>query len=173
VRTQLAKNILLGRTAAGVTQDWLAEASGVSRATIAQLESAATDCRLTTLTDIARALGVSPILMLLQHTEISSLATWIAPTALDKLVRSLAPGELEQMNALRASGLQKSLMRVAQIAVEAVRHVGFDSRAAAIGASIGSGILPGLGTAVGTLVGVLLEDHGRVDGTTMADGMGI
>lgn len=173
VRTQLAKNLLLARSAAGFTQDVLAEHSGVSRATIAQLESATTDCRLTTLTDIALAFEVSPIVLLLQEVEIASLATWVSRTALSRLLEQIPESEIRTMNTLRRSGLQKNLTRVAQLAVQAVRRGGYTSRAAAVGAAIGAGILPGMGMAVGTLVGVLLEKHHQPHDGSVTDGSGI
>jgi len=48
------------RKAAGLTQDQLAERSGISQAQISQLERGTWEPRLGTLISLARALGVAP-----------------------------------------------------------------------------------------------------------------
>jgi transcriptional regulator with XRE-family HTH domain len=172
-RAQVAKNLWLSRYAAGITQDALAESSGISRATIAQIESGATDCRLATLTDISHALGVSPIVMMLREQEIGCLRELISPAQVERILSRLSPDDLAMMEALRVSGLQKNITRAAQIGINAARAAGYVSRGAAVGAAIGSILSPGLGTAICGLVGTLLEFRPGESAATVADGEGI
>lgn len=172
-RTQLARNLVLARSALTLTQDTLATSSGVSRATIAQLESASTDCRMSTLTDISAALSISPMLLLLREPDIHACAKFLQKTSVDRILSNLPAAELKQMWTLRDSGLQRNLLRVGRFGIAAARAAGFDSSGAAIGASIGSVLLPGLGTAVGAVFGSVL---GKVDGigsATHENGSGI
>jgi transcriptional regulator with XRE-family HTH domain len=55
---RVAKNLVVRRHAAGLTQQQLADSAGISRATVHLIESGQSDPRLSTLDLIGRALGV-------------------------------------------------------------------------------------------------------------------
>ncbi len=148
VKATLAKNVALARSAASFTQAELAEAAGVSRATIAQIESGAGEPRLSTLVDIATALGTSPVLLLIGKNELDALisVTGNAPVEL------LSEEEVEKMKRLIASGLRRQRLQAAELGASAARAVGLS----AVGAAIGSVLLPGVGTAIGAGIGAFL-----------------
>lgn len=70
----LARNLVAARSAAGLTQQMLAKRSGISRATIAQIEAGDSDPRQSTIAFLAAALGVSPIALILSPREAAALA---------------------------------------------------------------------------------------------------
>ena len=145
-KATLAKNLSLARSANGLTQMDLADAASVSRATITQLEGGDGDPRLSTIVDLATALGTSPILLLMGEDELRAIAT--VPRT-DNLV---SDEEVEQMRRMVASGLQKQRLQAGRLGADAARAAGLS----AVGAAIGSVLMPGIGTAVGAAVGAFL-----------------
>lgn len=168
LRVQIARNLIVARGALGVTQDELSERSGISRATIAQIESGQADFRLSTLADLARALRVSPVLLLLGQADLESLLSFVHRPLVEPLLSRLTPTQIQQMQRLKDSGLQKNLVRAGRVGAEAAGAAGFRSVGAVVGAGIGSTLIPGLGTAVGTALGAKLVGrphwHDEVEG---------
>ena len=157
----VARNLILARSALDVTQDRLATISKVSRATIAQIESGNSDARLGTLADIAAALKISPALLLLRPAEITALFHFVRQSAVERILAKLSPQQITRMNELRQTGFQKDLFRVAHAGIAAAQTAGFKTPGAVVGAGIGSTILPGLGTAVGAVLGGALDGGAR------------
>ncbi len=158
IRDQLARNLVLARVALGVTQDQLAERAGVSRAAIAQIEAGASDCRLNTLTELASALKISPVLLLLRPVDLNAVSQFLHTAAVQQIFNRLSAADIQQMHRLRETGLQKNLNRIVHAGVAAAEAAGFLSPGAAVGAGIGSVIQPGAGTAIGALYGLILGD---------------
>jgi transcriptional regulator with XRE-family HTH domain len=153
----LAKNLVLARNARGTTQDKLAEESGVSRATIAQIESGESDPRLSTIVDLAAALGVSPLLLLLSERELAAIAKLVQDeTFVSRISADISADDVERMRRLIQSGLQKGQKRAAEIGANAAQAAGLAAGGAAVGAAIGTLLFPGLGTAIGAALGSLL-----------------
>jgi transcriptional regulator with XRE-family HTH domain len=151
----LAKNLVAARVIAGLTQHDLAAAAGVSRATIAQLETGFSDPRLSTVVDIARALGIAPIVLLSGTEEVEALAK-LANDGADGRP-SVPPADLIRMRDYVASGMLKDRIRAARVGATVARG-GVDAPpGVAVTAGIFSATSPGRGTVVGAQLGKLLQ----------------
>lgn len=150
----LAKNLLAARLIAGLTQHDLAAASGVSRATIAQLETGICDPRLSTVVDLSKALGVSPLVLLAGAADVHALAALPADLAARPV--TLAETDLARMRHLLGSGMLKDRGRAARLGAVVARANGGAEGGAAVTAGLFSAYLPGGGTAAGTAFGRLL-----------------
>lgn len=170
---RVAKNLTLARASLDVTQEELAENSGVARATIAQIEAGASDARVGTLHDLASALKISPLLLLIHANDLTSIARWVNRSALAQVLDQLLPAEIERLNRLRETGLRKDLVRVAKAGVAAAEAAGFTSPAAVAGAGIGSTVAPGIGTAIGALLGAALDPEQEKQASLLEGGEGI
>ncbi|MCX5658747.1 MAG: helix-turn-helix transcriptional regulator [Planctomycetota bacterium] len=170
---QIARNLILARHALGVTQEELAASSGVSRATIAQIESGGSDFRLSSLLDIAQALGISPALLFVRAGDIASVGRFVRQASVDRVLGTLPAADVDRMKQWRSTGLQKDLFRVVHSAADAAQTAGYSSAGAAVGAGIGSAESPGLGTAIGTLLGAALDRGRDVVPGVVEDGEGI
>jgi transcriptional regulator with XRE-family HTH domain len=150
----LGKNLVVARIIAGMTQHELASASYVSRATIAQLETGSSDPRLSTIVELAHALRLSPIFLLLGAVEIQALAE--LPNQLESVAKLISPENVYRMKELVESGLLKDRLRAARLGASVARTHG-ETGIAPITAALFSAFLPGAGTSVGTILGRLLK----------------
>ena len=144
---------MAARIANHMTQKELACASGVSRATIAQIESGESDPCLSSIAALARALRTSPMMLLLEPGVLS----YDVVEKLQKRIETVnVPQEIiEKINAF----IDASSRRVRQgIIKEVIRSLGVGG-GAAVGAAIGSVLLPGTGASAGAALGGLLEEH--------------
>lgn len=153
VQDTLARNLSAARGALGMSQDQLATAAGVSRATVNQLEGGASangDPRLSTVVSLASALGISPVILLLGRDELDAIAE--APKSKEvKDVRShLTAEELGTMRRLLRSGVAKNRAKAVEMGTSAAATAGMTAIAAA---AIGTALLPGIGTAIGAVIG--------------------
>jgi transcriptional regulator with XRE-family HTH domain len=152
----LAKNLVVARLAAGFTQQELALAADVSRATIAQIETGYSDPRLSTIVDLAEALGIAPILLLTGTPEVLALTALRAQTGGTGLLE-VSPHDQARMTHLANTGMLKDRVRAAQVGAAIARAAGKASPAV-VAAAIFSAIHPGPGTTVGALLGELAEN---------------
>jgi transcriptional regulator with XRE-family HTH domain len=152
IDSTLAKNLVAARLIAGLTQHQLASAAGVSRATIAQLETGCSDPRLSTIVDLARALGLAPIVLLAGTPEVEAFA-FLVEACDDPPRLRVSPADLARLHDYLASGLLKDRLRAARLGAAIALSTDPDSPAVAITAGLFSAALPGVGTAVGALLG--------------------
>ncbi|ATB29950.1 helix-turn-helix domain-containing protein [Melittangium boletus] len=148
VRDTLARNLSAARSALGLSQDQLAAAGGVSRATINQLEGAEGDPRLSTLVGLSAALGVSPVFLLLGRDELDAIAKAPGSKEAKKVQAYLTPEELDTMRRLLRSGVAKNRAKAVAIGSMAAVTAGVTAGSLAA-AAIGTALLPGIGTAIG------------------------
>jgi transcriptional regulator with XRE-family HTH domain len=156
----LAKNLVVARLAAGLTQQELAAAADVSRATIAQIETGYSDPRLSTIVELAHALGITPLWLLSGTSEVLALASLRErPTAGDGAGSAagdlaVSAPDIARMHHLANTGMLKDRVRAARIGAAVARAAGKTSPAV-VAAAIFSAIHPGPGTTVGALLGEL------------------
>lgn len=155
VQDTLARNLAAARSALGMSQDQLATAAGVSRATVNQLEGGSTangDPRLSTLVHIARALGLSPVFLLLGRDELDAIEGATNSNEVQDVRSHITAEELETMRRLLRSGVAKNMTRAVEMGGSAAVNAGITAGAIAA-AAIGTVLLPGIGTAIGAVIG--------------------
>jgi transcriptional regulator with XRE-family HTH domain len=146
----LAQNLLVARVVAGITQHGLAEAAGVSRATIAQLETGRSDPRLSTIVLLARALGIPVIVLLMGKPETLALTGFLENPSSPI---SLLGGDVAQMRRLLRTGRLKDRLRAAIVGADLARGLDDSAITSHVLAAIFSAIHPGPGTIAGTVLG--------------------
>jgi transcriptional regulator with XRE-family HTH domain len=147
----LKQNLAIARQVRKLTQEELAIMSGVSRTTIIQLEDGKGDPKLTTIVDLADALGISPVLLLIGKEEMLAI---LAVAQNPPNAATAAEAQLETMSQLLQAGLGRSSRARAAMPGPV--------NGAAIGAAVGSMLLPGMGTAIGAMLGSFLERKAKV-----------
>ena len=161
VQDTLARNLSAARSALGMSQDQLAAAAGVSRATVYQLEGGSTakgDPRLSTVVSLSSALGISPVFLLLGRDELDAIAEVPKRTEMKDVRSHLSADELETMRRLLRSGVAKNRAKAVEMGAAAATTAGVSAGAIAA-AAIGSGILPGIGTAIAAAIVVSWLAH--------------
>ncbi len=164
ISARLAKNLVAARLIAELTQFELASASGVSRATIAQLEAGDGDPRLSTVVDLAGALGIPPTVLLLGTEDLVVLDA-LVPARADTPPGAAAASrpldvphaDLARMRHLVGSGMLKDRYRAAQLGAEVARRGGLGEAPTPMIVGLLSAMIPGRGTLIGAMVGQALS----------------
>jgi len=153
LRLTLARNLAASRRAKGSdwTQQHLADQAGVSRATVVQIEGGEGDIKLSTMADLAGALDMSPMLLLMGESELDALRKMLSePGKVDEITSSMTEADARPI-----ANLPRAQKKAATVGAGVATAAGL-SGAAAAGAAIGMIALPGVGTAIGAVLGSLL-----------------
>ena len=150
----VAQNLLFARSALEMTQQELADTSGISRATIAQLEAGIGDPRLSTLELLAATLHVPVHFLLLDQGSFRAIAELANGTVVAQGGREISGDEVTRI--LRVGGAL-SRQRAAALGVDAARDAGFAGNAHRVGAAIGAARLAERGILLGAHWAELLE----------------
>ena len=164
VRATLANNLSAARNALGLSQEQLAAAGGVSRATINQIEGAEGDPRLSTLVGLAAALGVSPVFLLLGRDELYAIAKAPESKEYKEVQAHLTSEDLDTIRRLLRSGVAKN--RTKAIAMGSAAVAAASGAGALAAAAIGTALLPGIGTAIGAAIGAAFATSSWLAGKT-------
>lgn len=154
VKETIARNLAAARSAVRLSQEGLAKAAGVSRATINQLEAAEADPRLSTLIRVAGALRISPLLLVLGKDDLDEFIRAPDSPESKRVQEELSEDDTATMNRLMASGIGKKRMEAVRMSERAAISAGLADGGLA-GAAIGTVLEPGLGTAVGAVLSSL------------------
>jgi transcriptional regulator with XRE-family HTH domain len=152
-RGVVAQNLLYARNALDITQQELADTSGVSRATIAQLEAGVGDPRLSTLEALAATLHVPVHFLLLDQASFRALAELSAGVPQNR-----PPSSDRVMRVLRVGGAL-SRQRAASLGVDVARDAGLTADVHRVGAAIGAARLADPGIVLGAHWAELLERY--------------
>ncbi|ACL03050.1 transcriptional regulator, XRE family [Desulfatibacillum aliphaticivorans] len=144
----LAKNVAVGRKAHNMSQQALADASGVSKSTIAAIETGKGEPSLSTIVAIACTLQCSPQMLFFDDSTLNFLMLLLYhhPEELKKV--KLSKGDIAKAAGGLGSGLRSGLYKAAKVGAQAAEEANFEG-AAKTGAAIGTCRTPGIGTAIG------------------------
>lgn len=148
-KSSLARNLLVARKAAGLTQEQLSERSGYSRLTVVNLENGQGEPRLSTITDLATALGISPLLLLITREEL--LAIQSINSRLRRIQKDM-PDEKAVFFQLLYFTTTKDMLKGVDTILKVVSP---EKKQVAMGLAIGTACKPGNGSQIGMALGEL------------------
>lgn len=119
LKLSLGESLALARKARGQTQAELAEESDLSRATIAQIEAGDADPKLSTISDLASALDVSPAWLVMTEEDLEVIAEIAESGDLSNILEMLPDELMTWVNSMVRSGRKKNI-REALEAIESV-----------------------------------------------------
>jgi transcriptional regulator with XRE-family HTH domain len=156
----LAKNLVVARIVLGVTQQELAHRADISRATIAQIETGYSDPRLSTIADLAAALGIPPIILLAGSDDVRAIVDLMGSSpdgATSSRPVEVQPADVERMRRFLRSGMLKDRVRAARVGAAVARSAGAGG-ASEVCSAIFSAVIPGPGTVAGTRLGRVISE---------------
>jgi transcriptional regulator with XRE-family HTH domain len=154
----LAKNLVVARVVLGVTQQELSERADISRATIAQIETGYSDPRISTITQLAAALGIPAVVLLTGSDDVRAFVELLGDAGSDEQPSVTIPtADLERMRRYLRTGMLKDRVRAARIGAAVARASG-GGAASEVCSAIFSALLPGSGTVAGARLGRILGE---------------
>jgi transcriptional regulator with XRE-family HTH domain len=158
LRATLARNLSAARTALSLSQEQIAQKAGISRATIVQIESAQGDPRLSTVADLAQAMGIAPFLLLLSREDLDAITHVARSADTAKMSSAMTDDKTEQITRLLRSEIPKNRAKAVTIGAVAASSAGFTAGTIAA-AAIGTALIPGIGTAIGVGLAAWMIGH--------------
>jgi transcriptional regulator with XRE-family HTH domain len=153
LQLSLGKGLQLARQSSGLTQSELADEAGLSRATIAKIESGDADPKLSTLSRLAAALQVSPTWLMMSEQDMEVLARIASTSNIDVMLEQLPDEKIGEIRALAKAGRMKKVVQVVEQLESALGDEAEESDSpggpVAGATAIATGLLPGIGTALG------------------------
>jgi transcriptional regulator with XRE-family HTH domain len=169
LQLNLGESLALARKAEDLTQGELAEESGLSRATVANIESGGADPKISTIAELARALNMSPAWLLMSEEDMEIMGEIATSEDVSRFQRMLPDDLVSQISAMIRSGGKKKLEMALNSLRVAFQSGGEESEsgndddsglkvrsAAKMAAKASSGLTavgtklsPGIGTAIG------------------------
>lgn len=139
MKLSLGKSLALARKAKGQTQAELANAASLSRATIAKIESGDADPKLSTISELAQALDVSPTWLVMSEKDLEIIAE-IADSGDVSSILEMLPDDLMTLVSRKIGTGRKKRIKDALETIQSV----FDNAKASSGFSVGlmSGLTP-------------------------------
>lgn len=119
----LAFNLYNARKARNFTQSELSDLSGVSRSTIALMEKGDSDSKLSSISDIATALEVSPSVLLMTEDDAAILGEVIRGQGYEELLKAVEQVDLERIQKFASTGLRRGHLKAALEGINIVRRI--------------------------------------------------
>lgn len=170
----LGESLALARKAEGLTQGELAEESGLSRATIANIESGGADPKVSTIAELAKALDMSPAWLLMSEEDMKVIGKMAASDDISRYQDMLSDDVVSKISTMVRSGGKKRLEAALEELEDALRSDEGDTsedesssseeedpglkvsktakmavKAGSSLAAVGTKLAPGVGTAIG------------------------
>lgn len=142
----VAENLIIARRVAGLSQHDLAERANLSRATIAKIETGQSDPRLSTISILAQALGITAHALISTNDEIDRMID-----ILDNChaIVDIAPNDEKTNDLTLKEKNLRALRRSAERAAAFSRAAGFHSMSSQVACAIYNSHAPGIGAAIG------------------------
>lgn len=164
----LGESLALARKAEGLTQGELAEEAGLSRATVANIESGGADPKVSTISELAKALEMSPAWLLMSEEDMEVIGEIATSEDVSQYQDKLSDDLVSQISTMIRSGGKKRLEMALNSLRAAFQSDEEDSsedendpglkpsgtakmaaKASSSLAAVGTKLSPGIGTAIG------------------------
>jgi len=119
LKLNLGETLALVRNIKGITQEKLAEESGLSRTTISKIEAGDADPKLSTISELSEALDVTPVWLLMSKRDLEIITEIAESGDLENILEVLSDDLIKLVETRIRSGRRGSI----QLAFETVESV--------------------------------------------------